>query len=146
MITQNLKYSIKYTFEKLQEAYSNLKVGDSQDYFLTLGNVNEVHLMKKDATKSVFLGKLFSDANSTQEVEARKIWNVLQAYFRGTVVEEPTKEPKVETKPLEVETKPTKKTAARKSKKVEPIEIEEEIHEPEVEEADEDSPWLDTIL
>ena len=130
MISQNRKYSIKYTFEKLQEAYNHLKIAGSEDYFLTLGNINEIHLMKKDATKSVFLGKIFVDEDTTQEIEARKIWNVLQSYFTGTPIVQETK----------VETKVTKK-ATRKPKKVEVVE-----EEPEVMEADEDSDWVDAVL
>ena len=139
MITQSLKYDIKYTFEKLQEAYDNLKLEGSQDYFLTLGNVNEVYLMRKDAKKSIFLGRLFDDANSSKEIEARKIWTALQTYFRGTVEVE-HKEPAIEKKPVEE----VKKTT-RKSKKVveesQPVRV-----EPEVEEEDEESSWVDTVL
>ena len=129
MISQDKKYNIKITFEKLKEAYDSLKVADAQDYFLTLGNINEIHLMKKDATKSVFLGKIFVEDNTTQTLEAKKIWNALQTYFVGT-----------NTSNNVVETKPVKK-ATRKAKKVEVVE-----EEPEVMESDEDSAWVDTIL
>lgn len=136
----NKKYDIKYTFEKLQEAYNRLDVKDSKDYFLTLGNVNEVHLLKKDATKSVFLGKMFTHEDDTQTEEARKIWEAIKRYFGANV----TTVAKVE-EVKEVEETPavTKKVTTRKPKKVEEIQKAEDI---EVDEADEDSDWVDTVL
>jgi len=139
MINQNVKYDVKYTFEKLQEAYERLDIADSRNYFLTLGNLNEVYLMKKDATKSVFLGKLFAEQNSTKEIEARKIWNALQTYFRGTAEVE-HKEPAIEKKPVEE----VKKTTGKSKKVVETPKA--TIVEPEVEEEDEESSWVDAVL
>ena len=134
MINSNTKQSIKVTFERLQSAYTRLDVKGAHDYYLTLGNVNEVHLIKKDATKSVFLGKLFVDENSTMEVEAKRVWIALENYFKATsqttkVASETTTTPTVEKK------------VSKKTKK-------QVVEEPQVEvsEEDEDSSWVDSVL
>ena len=136
MINQNVKYDVKYTFEKIQEAYDKLDIADSRNYFLTLGNINEVYLMKKDATKSVFLGKLFAEQNSTKEIEARKIWNALQTYFRDTVVEQVEGAKQVEE--VKKQTRKAKKQVVETPKAT--------IVEPEVEDEDEESSWVDAVL
>lgn len=133
MISQNTKRNIQLTFERLKAAYANLNIANAQDYFLTLGNVNEIHLIKKDASASVFLGKLFLDENSTQEIESKRIWKVLENYFRMSSTSNTSDVVKTKDEPK------------RTSKRTKKVEQEVEI-EPEVMEADEDSDWVDTVL
>ena len=141
MVNQNVKYNIKYTFEKLNEAYGMIKdIPDTKNYHLTLGNVNEVHLLKNDATKAVFLGTLFEDDNADKTEEAKKIWNAIHKYFTShtSVAPESAEE---DTPVATVEPKKTK--AKKQTKEVQKIEVPEV---PEVDEADEDSAWVNSIL
>lgn len=139
----NTKQKIKIAFEKVKGAFEKVNLKETKDYYVTLGNINEVHLIKKDATKSVFLGKLFIDANSTVEEEARKIWKVTEDYFRGVV----TNSTSTTTKE-EVVTKP--KTIRKRKPKVEEVPVVQtqfediDVSEDYAEE-DNDYTWLDTI-
>lgn len=110
----NTKKNVQLAFEKLKLAYDRLTIADAKAYYITLGNVNEVHLVRKDGRKDVFLGRLFSDATSSFETELTTIWTVLKKYFESTVVA-----PATEEKPVE-EVKPVKKTTTKK-KKEEPV-------------------------
>ena len=132
------KQNIKVTFERIKGAFDHLNFKEAHEYYLTLGNVNEIHMMKKDATKSVFLGRIFTDPNASSDDESRKIWAVIGNYFRKAqpVVEEPQEE--------------VKKTAkGRKStKKEEVVATPAMVEIPEVPEDfadDDDTTWVDTI-
>ena len=136
-MNSSVKQNITVTFEKLKAAYNSTKLVDAKDYYLTLGNFNEIYLMKKDATKSVFLGKIFDNDDATIESEGKKILDVLTNYFKSAVVatsETPVvEEPKVE-----------KKTTKR-AKKVETPVVDAV---PEVSDdfaSDDDTSWVDAI-
>lgn len=132
----SVKQNIKVTFEKVNSAFKNVTLKETKDYFLTLGNLNEIHMIKKDATKSIFLGKIFTSADATIDGESRKIWEVIGNYFRQ-VVGKTTDVPVVETK-VEPVKKPTKR-----AKKVQVVEEVPEVSEDFA--SDDDTTWIDSI-
>lgn len=136
-MNSSVKQNITVTFEKLKAAYNSTKLTDAKDYYLTLGNVNEIYLMKKDATKSIFLGRIFDTDDATIESEGKKILDVLTDYFKSTVVatsETPVvEEPKVEKK------------ATKRAKKVETpvVDVVPEVSDDFA--SDDDTSWVDAI-
>lgn len=133
------KQNINMAFSRIKTAYESTQLPIAKEYYVTLGNVNEVYLMKKDATKSIFLGRLFDKEDATIESEGRKIFDVLTTYFRSIVDTPITNVPEVENKPVE-------KKTTRRTKKVVETSVVEEV--PEVSEdfaSDDDTSWIDSI-
>lgn len=126
------KQLVKLTYEKINAAYGKLDLPEAKDYFLTLGNINEVYLMRKDAKKSTFIGRLFETPGADPKEEARKIWNGICSQFVNTTPQAPAKE---ESKPVAK----TKKAKVTKPEQEANVEIDAKYSD------DDNSDWVDNI-
>ena len=135
-----IKQSIKLAFEKVNGAYKNLTIKEASNYYLVLGNVNEVHLIRKDAKKSVFLDRLFANGESTIEAEAAKVWEAVKNYFRSITT--PAQAPVAPNQP---KAEPKQKTSRKKKATPEVPVVEEVIDDPNGVE-DDTADWVETVL
>ena len=135
-MNSTVKQNIKVAFERIKAAFDKVNLKETKEYYVTLGNVNEIHLIKKDATASVFLGRIFTSEDATIDEECKKIWATIGEFFRA----------KASTTDVVVETKETPKRATKRTKKVSETPVVEEV--PEVGEdfaKDDDTSWIDAI-
>ena len=137
-MNSSVKQNIKVTFERIKAAFNGVELKEAKEYYVTLGNVNEIHLIKKDATKSVFLGKIFTSDSATIDEECKRIWAVIGNYFKVTKTQSTT------APVIEAKVEPVKKSTKRTKKTVEDATVEV----PEVSEdfaKDDDTSWIDAI-
>lgn len=159
-----VKRNIQLAFNKINTAYNNLNIPESKQYYLTLGGINEVHLIKKGGCKSVFLGRLFQDSTSTVEREVTTIWTTLNKYFAALLEEsksvKTTSVEEIKTEETVIEKPVVKRTRKSKKEKVEEVlttdtlkdeiknteDSEVTLTESEIEDEDAFSEWSDKIV
>lgn len=80
-MNQIQKKNNEYAFKLIKGAFDNLTMPETKKYYLTLGNYNEVHMIRKDAKKSVFLGRLAVNTQDDLKPQMQAVWDVLRSYF-----------------------------------------------------------------
>lgn len=158
------KKNAQYAFDQLKLNFDKLTMPETKDYYLQLGNGNEVHLIRKDAKLSVFLGRLIVNNQEDLKPAMLGVWTVLRDYFlkpKEAEVEEATEVSGAQVNLLSeeetVEAKPTPKRKPRKKPDTRPV-IDEVLGDTPVNEAptdvpdgvEEDDPqsegWIDAIV
>lgn len=115
------KKNAAYAFSQIKIAYEKLTVPEAKKYYLTLGNGIEVHLIRKDARKSVFLGKLTINSDADMKPVVSKIWNTLRDYLMKPV-EEPVASTEVTNVKLDLEDFGADSTGATSTEAVKEVE------------------------
>ena len=80
-MNQIQKKNNEYAFNLIKGAFEKLTLPETKKYYVTLGNYNEVHMIRKDAKKSVFLGRLTVNTQDDLKPQMQAVWDVLRSYF-----------------------------------------------------------------
>lgn len=72
------KRNAEYAFSQINLAFGKLGFDELKNYHLILGNGNEVHMLKNDGSKSIFLGRLIINSQEEMKPVVTNVWATLQ--------------------------------------------------------------------